>query len=171
MASKVKSKEKPKNQAVEEDAAGGDDISHVATFLVLVGRITGRLQSGAALKDLGITMPDWLLLRVVKDTPAISMASAARRIGVSRQRVHQQATKLEAAGFLALSKGEDEKARELTLSPAGDSLVARSDKALMDVLAPDGKIPSKEIQSARRSAGKIARLLAQKKADEEAEAG
>jgi hypothetical protein len=41
----------------------------------------------------------------------------------------------------------------------------------MDVLAPDGKIPSKEIQAARRSAGKIARLLAQKKANEEAEAG
>lgn len=137
--------------------------SQLAAFLITVNRITGRLQSEAALKDMGIAIPDWLLLRAVKDATPLSMAAAARRIGVSRQRVHQQATKLQAVGLLTTSSGEDDKTRQLTLSAAGDALLERAETSLLGALSRDGKVPANEIESARRAAGRVAKILIPKK--------
>jgi DNA-binding MarR family transcriptional regulator len=131
-----------------------------------VNKITGRLQSDAALEEIGIAIPDWLLMRAVKDAGALSMSAAARKIGVSRQRIHQQATALQSAGFLTVSKGEDQKSRQLTFSSSGEALIADVEKRLLAALAREGKMPMTEIQAARRTAGKVNKILAPKESDE-----
>jgi DNA-binding MarR family transcriptional regulator len=58
-----------------------------------------------ALSDIGITVPQLLILRAVDHTPAASSAELARACFVSPQAMVANVGKLEAAGFIARAKG------------------------------------------------------------------
>lgn len=59
-----------------------------------------------ALSDLGITVPQLLVLRAVAMAPAITSAELARQCFVSAQAMVTNISKLEAAGLIVRSKGE-----------------------------------------------------------------
>jgi len=67
---------------------------------------TMRAALADSLEDLGITVPQLLILRAVECTPAISSAELARAIFVSPQAMVANIGRLEAAGLIERTKGE-----------------------------------------------------------------
>ena len=156
-----------KKSVKKPPAAQESEVAELAAFLATANKIANRLQT-TALADLGIAIPDWLLLRVVHDEGRISMSEAARKIGVTRQRVHQQVAQLQASRLVTASEGEDGKSKALELAAAGRTLIAQVEKAIRDALAQEGEAPVQQIHAARRSAARVAKALVPRKAESEA---
>ena len=126
-------------------------------------RIGSRLQIASAFESAKANVPDWLLLRAIKDHGPIVMADAARFIGVTRQRVQQQVSDLSGSGLLAMSD-KDGKSREISLSPAGQAQLDRLEAGLLATLCEAGAQRLKPVHTASRSAHRLAKALNAKKA-------
>jgi DNA-binding MarR family transcriptional regulator len=137
--------------------------AELAAFLGAVNKMTSRLMGAPAAAGIDITIPDWLLLRIISEGGAASIAEVARKIGVSRQRAHQQVAQLEAAGLLAPASGEDVRSRRLALSDAGRELIRRIDDGFGEALTKPGEATLKQIHTARRAAQKVSQALAPRK--------
>lgn len=135
------------------------EIDALANFLVLTNRISSRLQEAAALSNSIGSLADWLLLHSVRGNESTSMSDVARKIGVSRQRVHQQATELQASGLIKVAKSTDGKARQLSLTAKGRDVLNTVEKSLRQAIGSKEAFAT-QLQSARRSAGRLAKGLA-----------
>jgi DNA-binding MarR family transcriptional regulator len=133
------------------------EIDDLAAFLVLTNRIATRLQGTAAISQSGVALADWLLLYAIRDASMASLAEVARKIGVSRQRVHQQASDLEAAGLVTVAASEVGKGRRLSLSPRGLELLGTIHDQMQKALASCGGSLATQIRNARRSAARLAK--------------
>jgi DNA-binding MarR family transcriptional regulator len=122
-------------------------MSELAAFLISINRITNRLQSTAALSG-DLTVSDWLLLRAYCDHKPESVADLARKVGVSRQRVHKQVAALQAEGLVTVS------ARELSLTKAGNQFLETVETDLLKSLQEGSE---GRIHAARMSALRLAR--------------
>jgi DNA-binding MarR family transcriptional regulator len=142
---------------VNSEAAEIDDM---AAFLALTNRIATRLQATAAVSQSGVTLADWLVLYAIRDASLASLAEVARKIGVSRQRVHQQAAELEAAGLVTISRSEVGNTRQLSLLPRGRELLGTISNHLQEALASSGGSLAAQIRNARRSAARLAKGFA-----------
>ncbi|HTX56862.1 MAG TPA: MarR family transcriptional regulator [Candidatus Acidoferrales bacterium] len=78
-----------------------------------------------ALSDLGITVPQLLILRAISMTPAISSAELARQCYVTPQAMVANVSKLEASGLIARSKGEG-RTLETRLTDKGLAILDRA---------------------------------------------
>jgi DNA-binding MarR family transcriptional regulator len=133
------------------------EVDDLAAFLVLTNRIATRLQKTTAVSQSGVALADWLLLYAIKDASMASLAEVARKIGVSRQRVHQQASELEAAGLVAVAASEAGKGRRLSLSPKGLELLGTIHDQMQKALESSGGSVATQIRNARRSAARLAK--------------
>jgi DNA-binding MarR family transcriptional regulator len=140
----------------------GSELADLAALLVTVNKISDALQSAAEERQSGATLADWLLLKTLDKEGPLSMAKTAAKIGVSRQRVHQQTGELESSGAISVAKGEDGKSRNLTLAAGGRALMKKLDDAFSALLSDDGALPTAPIHAARKSTHRIQKVLASK---------
>jgi len=84
-----------------------------------------RAALGDALSDIGITVPQLLILRAIELTPAISSAQLARETYVSPQAMVTNVTKLCEAGLIERSKGQG-RTLETRLTPKGHDVLERA---------------------------------------------
>lgn len=146
--------------ALDSSEPAGAEVDDMAAFLELTNRIATRLQASAALSRSGVTLADWLVLHAIRGAAAGSLAEVARKVGVSRQRVHQQASDLAAAGLVTISRSEVGNSRQIALSPGGQEVLAAIGNRLQEALtSPDGSLNT-QIRNARRSAARLAKWLA-----------
>lgn len=150
-----------------KDPVPGAELADLAQVIGAINRISDRLQQATAGVEPAVTVTDWLLLRVLNDEGAMPMASAARRIGVSRQRVHQQAQPLKTAGLIEMAE-DDAKTRALSLTPKGADLMKRLEHEFTQVLSAGGAMPAVPINGAKLNTRRILKAMAPKK---DAEAG
>ncbi len=137
----------------------GSEIADLAALLGFVNRITDRLQHAAAALENGITVTDWLLLRALNDEGPMPMASAARKMGVSRQRVHQQTKPLSAAGLI--TAGDD---KALALTPKGGAAMKDAEKSFAEALSSGGGgMPTMPLHGAKLSTRRIVKSMSSKK--------
>src|SRR5215467_296291 len=104
MAAAATTGEKP---AVEP----GSELADLALLLVTVNKISSALETAADEGQSGVTLSDWLLLKTLDREGPLSMAKAAAKIGVSRQRVHQQSGSLGSSGAISVTPGDDAKSK------------------------------------------------------------
>ncbi|HVZ90048.1 MAG TPA: MarR family winged helix-turn-helix transcriptional regulator [Rhizomicrobium sp.] len=143
----------------------GSELADLADLLVAANKIGSALQSAAAQDESKITAADWLLLRTLDRDGPLPMSKAAAKIGVTRQRVHQQCRPLQEIGAISQTTSEDGKLRTLSITPQGGALIRRLDDTFRGVLsAIEGGLPTAPIFYAKRSAGRIAKLLTPKRA-------
>lgn len=157
--------EKKKRPEIEP----GSEITDLAMLLGTVNRISDRLQKAAATVEANTTMTDWLLLRVLQAEGSLSMSDAARRIGVSRQRVHQQIKPMAEAGLIDVGEG-DYGIKPLTLTDKGRDLVKRLEEKFTQSLSLNtGTMPTAPMRAAQAGSRRILRAMAQKKVAAEAD--
>jgi DNA-binding MarR family transcriptional regulator len=158
MASKRSKTVQPK-PAQSKPLEPGSELADLAQLLVCVNRIGNRLQDAADQKNANLTISGWLLLRTLQTEGPLPMARAAIRIGMTRQRVHQQAKPLEAAGLVSITQG-DSNTRRLALEPAGEALVKSLDEAFLKALAGSGDAPpALPLHAARMGAGRVLKAM------------
>lgn len=146
-------------------AVPGSEIDYVAGFLANANKISDALQTIATDVDATITMTDWLLLHALSSEGSLPMTKAASRIGVTRQRVHQQSTPLQTAGLITIADGEG-KTRLLSIAPAGSALHKKLEKTFSKALTKEeGNMPTGLIHNAKQASAKIARLLGPKRSE------
>lgn len=78
-----------------------------------------------ALEDIGITVPQLLILRAIELTPAVSSAQLARDCFVSPQAMVNNIARLEADGLIARSKGGG-RILETQLTEKGRAILERA---------------------------------------------
>jgi DNA-binding MarR family transcriptional regulator len=149
----------PQSKTPSTDKEPKSDLEELSALLMFVNRISERLQEAAATAELDLAIPDWLLLRAIKDDASSSMAEIARKIGVTRQRVHQQVTRLETAKLITSTSTEGTKSKQVSLSSTGAQLLDRAESAILGALSHGGEVPSKHIHGARRNVMKILKAL------------
>jgi DNA-binding MarR family transcriptional regulator len=142
----------------------GSELSELAAFLIAVNKIGDALQFAAEVRQSGVTITDWLLLKTLEREGPMSMAKAAAYIGVSRQRVHQQSAPLESMEAISVAPSDDGKSRIMTLASGGQSLVDQLDETFSSWLTgDDGVMLATPIHTARISTGRIQKLLVAKR--------
>ncbi|MEV6317140.1 MarR family winged helix-turn-helix transcriptional regulator [Streptomyces sp. NPDC051776] len=107
----------------------------------------------------GLTQARWQVLSVASDEP-VTVARAARRLGVTRQNVQRVANDLVALGQAEYRSNPDHRGSPLlTLTPGGrDSLERIRDRASAIHRTLGAELPDEEIREARSF---IRRLLAE----------
>ncbi|MEU6082982.1 MarR family winged helix-turn-helix transcriptional regulator [Streptomyces sp. NPDC047108] len=107
----------------------------------------------------GLTQARWQVLSVASEEP-VTVARAARRLGVSRQNVQRVANDLVALGRAEYTANPDHRGSPLlTLTPAGrDTLERVTDRASAMHRALGADLPDEEIAEARSF---LRRLLAE----------
>jgi DNA-binding MarR family transcriptional regulator len=154
---------KERRAARQADDDGG--IADLADIIATVNRIADRLQKTLFVLDIDVTITDWLLLHALKESGAMSMSETSRRIGVSRQRVHQQAKPLVEAGLIEAGEGEA-RVRPLRLTDAGAEMLASLEATFSEVLAANlGTVPTQQIRNGKTNVKRIFRAMTEKKDD------
>lgn len=96
----------------------------VGSVFLLAQRLTRRVE--AALGEVGLTAPQWLLLAVLDRMfpgRAPSLTEAAAAYGTSRQNVRQIAEQLDRRGFLTIERdGSDRRVLRLVRRPIAEVL-------------------------------------------------
>jgi DNA-binding MarR family transcriptional regulator len=110
-------------------AAGVTDVrSLIYDIYEAAGAIRGTGQALARAE--GLTLAQWTLLQQVRDTPEMTVARAARRLGVTRQSVQKTANELAARGHLEFVDNPDHKTSPLiTISPTGSEVLDRMNRS------------------------------------------
>ena len=152
-------KEKSKEFSGKKHAQPGSEIADLAALIAGMNKVMSHLQSVASAANGSIHVTDWLLLHSLTEENNLPMAQAARRIGVSRQRVHQQVESLKRANLL---EGDDSggKNKPLSISAAGRDLVQRMEAELGKALsAVEGTMPSDKLLGAKRSILRLGKAI------------
>ena len=135
----------------EADVSGMADL---AGLLVTANRIGERLQRLASLAE--VSVADWLLMRSLDGAEPLTKAAVARKIGVSRQRAHQQVNQLQRRGLINPSSEAD---RALALSPEGEAAIRLIEDEVAAALAVDGAVRAEDLKAARRRTVLVLRSL------------
>lgn len=163
--SRAKAPASPQAGAKGAQVESGSELADLAELLIAANKIGSSLQAAAAQEDSKISAADWLLLRVLERDGPMPMSRAAAKIGVTRQRVHQQSRPLQEIGAVSQTTSEDGKLRTLSITPEGGALIRRLDETFRGVLsAIEGGLPTAPIFYAKRSAGRVAKMLTPKRA-------
>ena len=134
----------------------GSEIEDLASVIVNVNRIGDRLQQIAKGENENLTITDWLLLHALAHEGPLVMTKAAYKIGVSRQRVHQQSAALKAIGVISVAVNPDGKTKTLHIAKLGVDLVRRMDEEIRKVLSSEtGSLPTELLHNAKRNAARI----------------
>ena len=141
-------------------AEPGSELADLAALLGTVNRISYRLQRAAATLDAGLSVTDWLLLRSLSDEGRMEMAAAARKIGVTRQRVHQQTKPLAAAELIRL---DEDKA--IALTEKGAAAMKALEESFEQTLSAGGAMPTAPLNGAKLATRRILKAIAPKKAE------
>lgn len=143
--------------------AGGGEIADLADLIATVNRIADKLQKTLFVLDIDVTITDWLLLHALAENGAMSMSEASRRIGVSRQRVHQQTKPLVQAGLIEAGEGEA-RTRPLSVTAAGREMLATLEQTFAEVLSANlGIVPTQQVRNGKLNARRIFRAMVEKK--------
>jgi DNA-binding MarR family transcriptional regulator len=135
----------------------GSELADLASMLGTVNRIADRLQQAASKVEASLSVNDWLFLRALKDEG--DMAGAARKIGLSRQRVHQRIKPLTAAGLIAASNDN------FALTPKGTELMETLEKNFEQALKTGGgAMPTVPLHGAKLSVRRVLKAMAKKDA-------
>ncbi|MEU8825047.1 MarR family winged helix-turn-helix transcriptional regulator [Streptomyces sp. NPDC048636] len=125
------------------------DVFEAAGTLRRLGETTARAE--------GLTQARWQVLSVVSEQP-VTVARAARRLGVSRQNVQRVANDLTALRLAAYVPNPDHRSSPLlTLTPRGEEALTRvTERAAALHHALFATLPEEEIRATRAS---LRRLL------------
>ncbi|AYE95163.1 MarR family transcriptional regulator [Mycobacterium paragordonae] len=116
----------------------------------LLYRVTSALRPevAAALSPLGLTLPEFVCLRILSMTPGLSSAELARHAGVTPQAMNTVLRKLEDLGVVArpasVSSG---RALPASLTSQGQKLLQQAEAI---VLAADGRILARLTETEQR---------------------
>jgi DNA-binding MarR family transcriptional regulator len=150
--------------APKAKAAQISEVANLAVLFGFVNKIGARLEEAASLAEAKVILPDWVLLQVAQNEGPISISDAARKVGVTRQRIHQQATQMENAKLLTISKlSADAKPRTLTLSNVGTAVLRKVEKDFLEILSQkDGHVPTLALLRAKGNLSKVVRAMGAK---------
>jgi DNA-binding MarR family transcriptional regulator len=156
----AKAAKAPKNRASGENKGpSGPPGENLAAFLINAGKINDSLQATIAGKDASITLTDWLLLQALRSEGPLHASKIAMKVGITRQRVHQQIAPLKNAGVLELIE-KDDKRNILSITPGGAELVQRYEDKFMALLSADPQLtPALMLRSAHAVTRRILRVL------------
>jgi DNA-binding MarR family transcriptional regulator len=155
MADKLKTAAEPTTEA-RKPVEPGSEIEDLASLIVSVNRIGDRLQKIAKSENESLTITDWLLLHALEHEGPLAMTKAAYKVGVSRQRIHQQSTALKAIGLISVAVNEDGKTKTLSIAKPGVDLAKRMDEEIRKVLSSEtGTLPTVVLHNAKRTAARI----------------
>jgi DNA-binding MarR family transcriptional regulator len=135
--------------------------SDAIELAILLRRAQLRKQAAceAALARWDLTLPQWGMLTAVADHPDSSTHDLARTIGQSDQAAGACVARLERRGLL-LRHNVSGKAILHRLTPAGQKILSRSDKAVADVMgAALSGFTVKEISTLRTQLRQMAEAL------------
>jgi DNA-binding MarR family transcriptional regulator len=92
-------------------------------------------QYARAMRNLGISLRDFILLAEIAQRPGLSQSNLAKRVGLKRSRVSEQLAVLDTAGYIQRDINLlDLRKRKLWIAPAGQVVVeeAKERLALVD---------------------------------------
>jgi DNA-binding MarR family transcriptional regulator len=90
--------------------------------------VLGRLMSqalAAAYRGEGLSIPEWRVLAVVSQRPAMAARDVVRQTPMDKMAVSRAVSSLERKGLLARRKAQDRRVAELELTESGRDLFAR----------------------------------------------
>jgi DNA-binding MarR family transcriptional regulator len=90
--------------------------------------VLGRLMSqalAAAYRDEGLSIPEWRVLAVVSQRPAMAARDVVKQTPMDKMAVSRAVSSLEAKGLVARRKAKDRRVAEMELTDAGRQLFAR----------------------------------------------
>jgi len=123
-----------------EDAPLGYLLYRVAAIL--------RPEVSAVLGPVGLTLPEFVCLRLLSVSPGLSSAELSRHVSVTPQAMNTVLRKLEDLGAVARPKSVSSgRALPATLTPHGSALLKRAETA---VNGADARILAKLTQSQQR---------------------
>lgn len=161
-----------KPEVAEPDKAVelGALINDLALLVANMNRITDYLQKAAKSANVNITLTDWLLLQALAAGGPLPMAKVAFKIGVTRQRIHQQVSPLQSAGLISIAQG-DGKSKILEIDAQGKLLATTLEKEfLKSMTGEDGSLAAGPVRTAKMGTARLARaMMARSKADEHAQ--
>lgn len=89
----------------------------------------------AALSPLGLSIPQWGTLRIVREHPGVSGAEIARFAFVTPQAVATMLQRLEQAGLIARRSPARGRVVETHLTPRGEELLRKGDRIASEIEA------------------------------------
>jgi DNA-binding MarR family transcriptional regulator len=112
-------------------------IAEVAESLGLLSRLMARLSEAQALRTASLGLTEWLFLRLLAADSSLRAGVIAKRLGVSAPRATQLLKELRQAGLIAVRPAaDDSRAKTLTMTARGKTLLADLDRAVMEILEP-----------------------------------
>ena len=112
-------------------------------------RVSNEVSAAFAtrLAELGVTVPEWVLLRTLLDEAPLAPSTLARSMGMTRGAITKLVDRLEARGLLRRDADpSDGRAQQLTLTGDGRALVPRlaamadaNDDAFFGALSPEAR--------------------------------
>jgi DNA-binding MarR family transcriptional regulator len=76
--------------------------------------------------EFGLTIPEWRVLAHLAQSGAVSVREIHARVDMDKSKVSRAAARLETAGLIAKrAHPTDRRLLEMTLTPAGEALIAR----------------------------------------------
>ena len=95
-------------------------------YVLKVAQQSLRLAMDTAMRDLGVTAPQYAVLRFLDESPGMSGADLARRAFVTPQTMNRIIVNLDEAGMIErASNAKSGRALNTRLSPAGRRLLGR----------------------------------------------
>jgi len=95
-----------------------------------------RATMDAALRDLGVTTPQYAVLAFLEESPGLSSAQLARRAFVTPQTMNRIVANLQAAGLIERAQSPDAgRALDATLSAQGSRVLAECHRRVQQVEA------------------------------------
>jgi DNA-binding MarR family transcriptional regulator len=120
-----------------------------------LGRLLASVSSMPAFKKNEINISEWVTLFILEQSNKASTKQLARRLGVTRQRIHQILSALIDAGLIVMRVSpEDSRRNEISLTDAGSTRLrvvnAELSSFLADQLGPNGRAVDRSYREVRR---------------------
>lgn len=111
-----------------------EDVRQRVGYLIKQAQQTFHRSCEELLRPLGLSMSQYAVLRAVADNPAAPAAELARQTFVTRQSLRDVLGGLEAAGLVSVAERPvTGRARPVTLTEAGRSLLAKAERIVLDI--------------------------------------
>jgi len=111
-------------------------VEEAIGYLLKTAQQSLRLTMDTALRDLGITAPQYAVLTFLEEAPRLSSAELARRAFVTPQTMNRIVANLEAAGLIERDPHPQlGRVLQATISRRGHSLLAESRRRIAQVEA------------------------------------
>jgi len=112
------------------------------------------------IEENGITHFQYLVMKLLKKYPMIGLSELAGRMNASPSTVSGAVDRLVQAGLVIRERTEqDRRSLVIRLSPAGETLLGRTEAMIMERLSPLLEIPEEEISRMLEAHQQIIRIL------------